>query len=152
MSQPIPVRSPVAGRVIALADVPDPAFAGGFLGPGFAVEPADGTFNAPADGEVALVAATGHAYAIRTTEGAEVLVHIGVDTVGLGGEGFSPIRAVGDRVRAGDPIMQVDLTAVAAKAPSTVTPVIVTNADMFPVVDLNLAAPAGNPVAYLDRA
>lgn len=152
MSLLIPVISPAAGRIVALEEVPDPAFAGGFLGPGFAVEPSSGTFVAPAAGELALVAGTGHAYAIRTPEGAEILVHIGLDTVALGGEGFTALHAVGDRVPAGEPIMQVDLATVAGKAPSTITPVIITNADTFAVAELNLAAPAGEPVALLKPA
>lgn len=152
MSTPIPVHSPTGGRIIPIEEVPDPAFAGGFMGPGFAVEPAVGTFTAPAAGEVALVATTGHAYAIRTPEGAEILVHIGLDTVALGGEGFSALRSVGDQVQVGDPIMQVDLAAVAAKAPSTVTPVIITNADKFAVAALDLAAPAGAPILRLRPA
>ncbi len=152
MSPTISITAPVAGRIVAIEDVPDPAFAGGFMGPGFAVEPASGTFTAPAAGEVALIAATGHAYAIRTLEGAEILVHIGLDTVGMGGEGFRAVRAVGDQVQVGDPIMLVDLATVGAKAPSTITPVVVTNGDRFTVSELHLDAAAGDPVIRLTPA
>lgn len=141
------VYRPVAGEVITLDDVPDPVFAGRSIGDGFAVLPTDGVFRAPVDGELALLAETLHAFAVRTDAGAEVLVHIGVDTVTLKGEGFTALATMGDRVRVGDPVIQVDLASVADKVPSMATPVIVTNGDEFSISAANLAAGADEPVA-----
>ncbi|MFM2475442.1 PTS sugar transporter subunit IIA, partial [Burkholderia cenocepacia] len=107
-----PVHLPGAGTAIALDDVPDPVFAGRSLGDGFALEPSDGRFTSPVDGEVVTVAETSHAVGLRTPRGAEVLVHVGIDTVALRGEGFDVHVAVGDRVRVGDPLVTVDLAAV----------------------------------------
>lgn len=125
------VYSPVAGRVVSLDEVPDPVFAGRSVGDGFAVEPADGSFRSPVDGELVLVARTLHAFAVRTHEGAEILVHIGIDTVTLKGEGFTGHREVGETVSRGDVIISCDLEDIQMKVPSTVTPVLLTNGAKF---------------------
>lgn len=122
---------PVAGKVVPLDVVPDPVFAGRSVGDGFAVEPTDGSFRSPADGELVLIAKTKHAFAIRTDAGAELLVHIGIDTVKLKGEGFTSHRKAGDRVARGDVIVSCDLPTVAAHVPSMMTPVLLTNGKDF---------------------
>lgn len=117
------VATPVEGRVVALTDVPDPVFASGTLGDGAAVAPTSGEVHAPIDGTV--VSVLPHAYGLRSPEGVEVLVHIGIDTVRLGGEHFTPAVRQGDHVRLGDPLGEVDLAAVEAAGYDTTTMVIV---------------------------
>lgn len=145
--------APVAGSVIALADVADAAFASGALGSGVGIEPDNGLIVAPCAGIVVAAATTGHAYGIRTDEGTEVLVHVGVDTVRMNGEGFAPIVGRGDRVAAGQVLAKVDLDAVREAGYSpTVILVVVNRGD---VTDVITVAPghtaAGARVAELIR-
>jgi len=139
------VLSPARGEVVALSEVPDKAFASGAMGQGFAVRPADGTFVSPAAGEV--VVAQGHAYGIKTAEGAELLVHIGIDTVALDGAPFTPRVKVGDTVTAGAPLVDVDLAAIRAAGLDAITPVVVINSSDFGAFEVNGlgAAAAGAP-------
>ncbi|QLD12799.1 PTS sugar transporter subunit IIA [Microbacterium oleivorans] len=145
------LRSPATGELIALESVPDEMFAQRMLGDGFAVDPASGVFRAPIAGELVVLASTLHAFAIRAESGLEVLVHIGIDTVDLGGVGFASSRAVGEHVEAGDEIIRCDLALVRDAVPSMVTPVIVTNSEAFAVRDLRLDAADGDVVARADR-
>ncbi len=117
--------APLAGWSTPLDEAPDAVFAGRMLGDGVAIDPTAGTLHAPCDGEVLLVAPSRHAVTLRTEGGAEVLMHVGIDTVSLGGEGFAPAVAQGARVRAGDLLMTFDLDLLARRAPSLLTPVIV---------------------------
>jgi len=121
------VLSPLTGRTVAIESVPDETFSRKMLGDGLAVEPTEGIAVAPVNGELVTLFPGGHAYGIRTPEGVEVLVHIGIDTVALEGEGFSPCRKQGDYVRAGETIVKFDLERVRSLAPSLITPVVVTN-------------------------
>lgn len=121
------VGTAVAGKVVALDDVPDKVFASRALGEGVGIIPSDGTIVAPVSGVLATVAATGHAYGIKTDDGVEVLVHVGIDTVRLKGEGFTVSAAKGDRVVAGDVLATVDLEAVKAAGYDPMTIVVVTN-------------------------
>lgn len=107
--QPTAIFAPVAGEVYELKDVPDPVFAGGTMGEGFAVIPTNGEVTSPVSGELFMLFPTAHAFAVRTPSGAEVLVHVGVDTVSLQGTGFEALRSQGDTVRAGDPVVRYDL-------------------------------------------
>ncbi|WQD81100.1 phosphoenolpyruvate--protein phosphotransferase [Paraburkholderia kururiensis] len=127
--------APLTGPVVALADVPDPVFAEGMFGDGIGIDPLDGRLVAPCDGVVAHLARTGHALTIRTTQGAEVLLHIGIDTVALNGEGFTPKVAEGASVRAGDVLIEFDQDFIARMAPSLVSVVAIANSDAFEVVD-----------------
>ena len=131
---------------MALADVPDPVFASGAVGEGFAVDPSEGNFVSPVDGELVLVAKTLHAFAVRTDAGAEILVHIGMDTVKLKGEGFTAHRAKGERVQQGDLIISCDLAQLAPLVPSLVTPVLVTNGKDFAIAQTEIGAASGQPV------
>lgn len=103
------------------------------MGPGFAVAPVSGDFTSPIDGLVMLVAPTLHAVSLRADNGAEVLVHVGVDTVELKGEGFTAHVNEGDRVRTGDPLLSVDLDSIRPRVPSLISPVVVTNAAGFTI-------------------
>lgn len=128
--EPFTVVAPAAGTVQALSEVPDKAFSSGQLGRGVAVVPSEGKLYAPVDGTVAAVFETGHAIALSGPSGSEVLIHVGLETVNLKGEHFSPKVKAGDVVRAGDLLMEFDLDAIAADY-NPVTPVLVTNADDF---------------------
>ncbi|WP_330335382.1 glucose PTS transporter subunit IIA (plasmid) [Streptomyces sp. NBC_00536] len=123
----IELAAPVAGRVVGLDEVGDPVFASRALGEGVGIEPADGRVFAPVDGELIIVAATGHAFGIRTADGVEVLIHIGIDTVKMKGEGFDVRAEAGRQVSVGDLLVEVDLDAVRAAQHPTVTLMTVTN-------------------------
>lgn len=121
---------PLVGRVIPLSEVPDPVFSGKMMGDGFAIDPtvtADAVVRAPFSGEVATLFPTGHAIGLRADNGLEILVHVGIDTVRLNGQGFTRLVAQGDRVTAGQPLLRVDLAGIRDRVPSLVTPVVFTN-------------------------
>ncbi|WP_427018011.1 PTS sugar transporter subunit IIA [Pseudarthrobacter sp. P1] len=141
-----PVFRPAPGTVLELSEVPDPVFASGAVGEGFAVSPSEGSFRSPVDGELVLLAKTLHAFAVRTDAGAEILVHIGMDTVKLKGEGFTAHRAKGDRVQQGDVIITCDLAQMALLVPSMVTPVLVANGGDFAIAETQIGAANGSPV------
>ncbi|MDR2703090.1 MAG: PTS glucose transporter subunit IIA [Cellulomonadaceae bacterium] len=126
------VRAPLSGQVIPLTEVPDPVFAGGMMGDGVAIIPSQGKLFAPFDGEVAAIFPTGHAVGLRSADGAEILMHIGIDTVALNGKGFKANVVQGQKVRAGDVLVDFDIPTIEAAGYKVVTPVIVTNPDEFP--------------------
>ncbi len=115
------------GRAVPLSDVPDDAFASGILGVGVGIIPSAGTISAPVGGRIETVSETRHAYTILSEDGLDILVHIGIDTVTLGGEGFLPMVKPGDRVRAGDVIARVDLELLQKRGLPTIIPVLITN-------------------------
>ena len=121
------VSAPLDGQVVALSDVPDPVFAGLIVGAGVAVEPTDGETAVEVVAPVAgrLVKVHPHAFIVLAESGAGVLVHLGIDTVKLGGEGFTLLAAEGDEVAAGQPVVRFDPTSVRAAGLSAVVPVVV---------------------------
>ena len=119
--------TPIVGDVVALADVNDPVFSSGAMGQGIAVKPSQGVVYAPADAEVSIAFPTGHAFGLKTTDGAEVLIHVGIDTVSMNGEGFEAKVAQGDKVKAGDVLGTFDSNKIAAAGLDDTTMVIVTN-------------------------
>lgn len=121
------VFSPLNGKAVSLADVPDPVFSGKVLGDGCAVIPDDGKLYSPVNGEVSSIAETKHAYGFTSEDGLDVLVHFGLETVGLKGEGFTPRVSEGDKVRAGDLIAEIDIDLIKEKGLNTITPVIVSD-------------------------
>lgn len=123
------LRAPMDGWISPLAEVPDDAFAGGLLGPGLAIDPLADTVCAPAAGEVLAVHSAGHAVTLRLAPGLDVLLHFGLETVRLGGEGFVPLVSVGQHVAVGDPLLRVDLGAVVGQAKSLVMPIILIEAE-----------------------
>lgn len=140
------ITAPVRGMLLPLDKVPDPVFAGGLMGPGFAVEPADGIIVAPVAGTIVTVPETLHAVGLRTATGVELLVHVGVDTVKLKGDGFRAHCAEGDTVDAGAVLLEVDLEAIRERVPSLITPVIITNAEELTLTQAELSAEFGQPV------
>lgn len=143
--------APMTGAAIRMTEVPDPVFASEAMGTGAAVRPTEGRLVAPAAGTVTVLAETGHALGMTTEAGAEVLMHIGIDTVTLEGKPFAAHVKVGDRVEAGQLLMDVDLDAIRAAGLDPVTPVIVTNTDAYTSVTPNVGTPvsAGDPLVKL---
>ena len=129
------IQTPIVGDVVALADVNDPVFSSGAMGQGIAVKPSQDVVYAPADAEVTIVFPTGHAYGLRTANGAEILIHVGIDTVSMNGEGFNHKVAQGDKVKAGDVLGTFDSAKIAAAGLDNTTMVIVTNTADFASVN-----------------
>jgi len=126
--EPLVVTAPLAGRVVPLSDVPDLVFAEEMVGPGLAVDPdpGPGTVCAPVDGTVVVLHA--HAFVVQTAAGKGVLVHLGIDTVQLQGDGFEVLAAIGDVVTAGTPVVRWDPSAVEAAGRAPVCPVVALDA------------------------
>lgn len=122
------------GTVVPLAEVKDEAFASGALGDGIAIEPTDGELVAPADGEISSTFETHHAVGMTTTDGAELLMHIGIDTVKLGGKHFTYLVNEGDKVKKGQPLIRFELEAIKAEGYPVTTPLIVCNTDDYAAV------------------
>lgn len=119
------------GNVVKLENVPDEVFASGAMGKGIAIDPTDGTVLAPANAEVTLVFPTGHAIGMRTENGAELLIHVGMDTVSLEGKGFNTLVQVGDKVEAGQKLLEFDLDTIREANLPVISPIIVTNSADF---------------------
>lgn len=136
--------APVAGRVVAMADVPDPVFSGGALGRGCAVWPQGDVVYAPVAGTV--TASMGHAVGIAGDDGCEVLIHVGIDTVEMQGKGFTAYAEQGSHVEAGQPVLGIDRAAIAAAGHPDCVVVAVSNSDDFADVAL-LAEPEGTVAA-----
>lgn len=124
----------LTGTVVPLAEVKDEAFASGALGDGIAIEPTDGELVAPADGEISSTFETHHAVGMTTVDGAELLMHIGIDTVKLGGKHFTYLVNEGDKVRKGQPLIRFDIEAIKAEGYPVTTPLIVCNTDDYAAV------------------
>ena len=148
MTDSLDVVAPVSGRVIALADVPDPVFAQQIVGSGVAIDPerTPGTAVSPVDGR--LLKLHPHAFVVLTAAGQGVLVHLGIDTVQLDGEGFELVAAEGDELASGDPIVRWDPAAVEADGRSPVVPVVVmdTAADTVSAAAVGSAVQIGDPL------
>ncbi len=122
------IASPLTGKIVTLADVPDEVFASGAMGNGIAIEPTEGVVSAPTNAEVTLVFPTGHAIGLRTENGADLLIHIGMDTVSLEGKGFETFVKAGDKVTAGQKLASFDIDTIRGANLPIITPIIVTNA------------------------
>ena len=128
------IAAPVSGWAAPLEETPDPVFAERLMGDGAAIHPTGSTVHAPCDGIVATLHPAGHAVTIRHASGAEILVHVGLETVALGGRGFSARVAEGAAVASGQPLIDLDIDMVAQAATSMITPVVVINSDAFRVI------------------
>ena len=127
--QRIALVAPLSGRLVPIEQVPDPVFAQKMVGDGVSIDPTSQTLCAPCDGEVIQLHPAHHALTVKTAEGLEVLMHIGLDTVTLRGEGFTPHVKVGDRVHAGDPLIGFDADYIATHARSLLTQIVIANSD-----------------------
>lgn len=142
------VGAPMSGSLVPLSDVADPVFASGKMGAGVGIAPSDGTVIAPISGKVVVAMGSGHAYGIRSDDGVEVLVHVGIDTVNMKGEGFSPRVAKGDRVEKGQVLAEVDLATIEKAGYSTTTILLVTNT----AAQQDVQPTSGNHIAAGDAA
>ena len=129
------ILAPLDGKVISLKEVPDPTFSQGLMGKGIAIEPSDGVLVSPIDGTITLLFETKHAIGIETDSGVELLIHIGIDTVKMNGEGFKSFIKQGERVTAGQKLIEFDLDLVKVKSPSAITMILVTNVDDMKYVE-----------------
>ncbi|KIL44123.1 PTS sugar transporter subunit IIA [Jeotgalibacillus soli] len=123
------VYAPLTGTFVSLEEVPDPVFSQKMMGDGIAIEPSEGKVVSPVDGEVIQVFPTKHAIGLKAKNGAEILIHIGLETVSMQGNGFEAHVSEGSKVKVGDTLVTFDLELVKEKAKSTITPIIVTNGD-----------------------
>ncbi|SHI20683.1 PTS sugar transporter subunit IIA [Clostridium intestinale] len=123
--------APVTGEIIALENVPDKMFADKLMGEGIGFRFDGNTVCAPCDGEISMIASTLHAFGITTTNGAEILVHIGLDTVELNGKGFKVISEAGKKVKKGTPVIEIDRGFMEQNNINLITPMIITNSDNF---------------------
>ena len=119
--------APLDGRLVGLDKVPDPVFSQKILGDGFAIEPVNGEVVSPVNGTVTTVMDSKHAIGLTSHTGLEIIVHFGIDTVNLCGEGFKVFVKAGDKVKAGQPLLAADMNQVIGKVPSVITPIIFTN-------------------------
>ena len=145
--------APLEGWVSPLGEVPDPVFADKMMGDGLAIDPIGSVLCAPCDGEIILLHGALHAVTLRAANGAEILMHIGLDTVALGGRGFTPHVTSGQRVRAGDKLISFDLDQLARSARSLITPIVITNGEDFVIAQRqeNKAVARGQHLMTLRR-
>ena len=128
-AQPMTVLMPIEGSVMPLEQLPDEIFASGMLGKGCGIAPTGNTVYAPFDGTVTQIAETKHAVGMESTDGIELLIHVGMDTVEMNGKGFTTLVKQGDSAKAGTPLLKIDLNEIKAAGHPTETAVIVTNSD-----------------------
>jgi len=146
------IAAPMTGEAVAMTSVSDPVFASEAMGKGVAIEPTEGGVYAPVSGEITMVAGSGHAVGLLANDGTEILIHIGIDTVELNGAPFTVIAKAGDKVKAGDLLVEADLGKIKAAGKPATTMVIVTNTDDFAAVDATLGSTqAGKPVVKLTK-
>ncbi|AYE34370.1 PTS sugar transporter subunit IIA [Clostridium septicum] len=129
-SKPLNLLAPASGKTIKLSDVPDPVFSQKMVGDGIAIDITGDTIVAPADGEITLIMDSKHAFGMSLENNVEVLVHVGLDTVTLKGEGFEQLVNQGTKVTAGTPILKINRDLIQSKGISLITPVLITNADL----------------------
>ncbi len=125
------IFAPVTGRLVPIEEVPDPTFAEKMLGDGVAIIPSDGVVVAPVDGEVISLFPTKHAIGIKSQQGLELLIHIGLETVNMKGEGFETFVEVGDKVSVGTKLISFSIELIQQKASDIITPVVITNSDIL---------------------
>ncbi|WP_026973232.1 PTS glucose transporter subunit IIA [Aliagarivorans marinus] len=125
----IEIIAPLSGEIVAIEEVPDVVFAEKIVGDGIAIRPAGNKMVAPCDGTIGKIFETNHAFSLESSDGIELFVHFGIDTVELKGEGFTRIAEEGQEVKMGDTIIEFDLAVLEEKAKSTLTPVVISNMD-----------------------
>lgn len=126
------IFAPLAGKAVPITEVPDPTFAEGLLGNGIAIEPTDGKVYSPCNGTVSMMFETGHAVTLVSDTGVEILIHVGLETVGLGGKPFKAAVKNDEKVTKGQLLMEADLDAIKAAGLPTITPILICNTDDYP--------------------
>lgn len=140
VSKTIELKAYATGRLVSIEEVPDPVFAEKMMGEGVAIIPSEGKIYAPIEGEVVRVFPRKHAVVIKAQNGAEILIHIGLETVSMKGEGFTTHVTEGKKVKAGDLLVTVDLNLVKEKAKDIITPLVITNADVIEQVEKTISS------------
>jgi len=133
--KPRVIQAPIDGKLLDIESVDDEVFSKKMAGDGIAIYPIGDLFTAPIDGVITKIFSTNHAFSIKNRQDLEVLVHIGLETVALKGEGFERLASEGDEVKAGDPIIKVDLNYIKANAKDIVTPILITDDSKFDKID-----------------
>ena len=144
--------APLAGKAVAISEVPDPTFAEGMLGNGIAIIPSDGKVYAPCDAKVDMMFSTGHAVSLVSDSGAEILIHVGLETVGLEGKPFKVHVNSGDTVKKGDLLIEFDLEAIKAEGFNTITPMLVCNSGDFGTFNTNVGKAVTNADVVIELA
>ena len=138
------IYAPMAGQAVPVTEVPDPTFAEGMLGNGIAIIPADGKLYAPCNGTVTMMFETGHALTLTSNAGAEILIHVGLETVGLGGKPFKPTVKAEEKVKKGQLLMEVDLEMIKEAGLNTITPMLICNSDEYSKFNTNVGKEVTN--------
>ena len=146
------IYAPIEGEAVAITEVPDPTFAEGMLGNGIAIMPTDGKVCAPVNGTVETMFDTGHAVTLVSESGMEILIHVGLETVGLEGKPFTVHVKDGDKVKKGQLLMEVDLEAVKAAGLPTITPMVVCNTDEYPTFNTLVGKDVTNDDVVIELA
>lgn len=137
-SKEIEIMSPMTGKAVEVTEVPDPVFAEKMIGDGVAIIPTEGQVVSPCKGKVVQIFPTNHAIGIETKQGFDILIHLGIDTVELDGKGFERLIEEGQEVEVGTPLINMDLSVVAAEGKNTITPVIITTMDKIQNIDITV--------------
>ena len=127
----VKIIAPISGRIRDITEVPDEVFSQKMVGDGIAIEPSDGLVVAPCRGKIVQIFNTNHAVGIRTREGLDILIHLGIDTVELKGEGFTRIAEVDGEIHPGEPLIQMDLKKIRTLGKDTVSPILITNPEVI---------------------
>ncbi len=146
------IFAPVAGKAVPVSEVPDPTFSEGMLGNGVAIIPTDGKVYAPCNATVDMMFDTGHAVSLVADNGAELLIHVGLETVGLEGKCFTVHVKNGQKVKKGDLMIEADLEAIKAAGLNTITPVLVCNCDDYPTFNVTTGKDVTNADAVIEVA
>lgn len=144
--------APMVGKAVPISEVPDPTFAEGMLGNGIAIEPSEGKVYAPCDATVDMMFPTGHAVSLVADCGAEVLIHVGLETVSLEGKPFTIHVANGDKVKKGQLLIEADLEAIKAVGLNTVTPMVICNTDNYPTFNTHVGKAVNNDDVVIELA
>lgn len=145
----IELVSPITGNILPMEEVPDKVFSDKMMGDGLAIEPSEGKILSPVDGTIVTIFPTNHAIGLESKEGLEILIHIGLDTVELQGEGFNRIIEEGQKVKKGDLLMEFDIEKIQVAGKSTITPIVITNMDKIQTIEKNSGAVvAGSEILF----
>ena len=146
------VYAPMAGEAVSITEVPDPTFSEGMMGNGIAIKPTSGKVCSPVNGTVDMMFDTGHAVSLVSDSGIEILIHVGLETVGLNGAPFKVHVENGQKVKKGDILMEADLAAIQAAGLPTITPVLICNTDDYPTFNTTIGKEVTNADVVIELA